>query len=46
MSSQIHLRIDDEQKKRWEDAVEDDPRFSTLSEYIRFAVEEQIASQE
>jgi len=40
--TQLNLRIKPDQKKRWQQAVEDDPRFNDLSSYIRFAVEEQI----
>jgi len=40
--AQFNLRLEQDQKERWEDHVENDPRFNSLSDYIRFAVEEQI----
>jgi Arc/MetJ-type ribon-helix-helix transcriptional regulator len=45
-SSQVHIRLDEEQKERWQEAVDNDPRFSSLSDFIRYSVEEQIQSQE
>jgi len=41
-SPSISLRIEDEQKERWEQALEKEPRIDNLSDFIRFAVEDYI----
>jgi hypothetical protein len=44
--TQINLRLEEDQKDRWEEHVEDNPRFNSLSDYIRYSVEEQIERDE
>ncbi|QGA82112.1 MULTISPECIES: hypothetical protein [Haloarculaceae] len=41
-SPTISLRIDDEQKERWEQALENEPRVQNLSDFIRLSVEDYI----
>ncbi len=40
---QINVAVDGDQKERWDRAVEDDPRFTTMSDLIRLSVEREIA---
>lgn len=41
---QVNVAVDGDQKERWENAVEQDPRFSTMSDLIRMSVEREIAT--
>lgn len=40
--AQITIRIDDDQKERWEQAIEEDYRASNMTNLIKIAVEDYI----
>lgn len=41
----IQVVVSDEQKTRWSDYAEDDPRFDSMSELVRRTVESEIATE-
>jgi len=41
--AKITIRVDDEQKQRWEDAQENEPRSSNMTNFVKLAVEDYIA---
>lgn len=45
-TTQINLRVSEDQKKRWEDYLEEEGRFSTVSELIRASVEAEISHEQ
>ncbi|WP_280536618.1 hypothetical protein [Halopenitus sp. POP-27] len=42
---QINIAVNSERKERWNEAVAEDPRFSTMSDLIRISVEREISSE-
>jgi Arc/MetJ-type ribon-helix-helix transcriptional regulator len=41
---QVNVSVEEETKERWEEAVEEDDRFSTMSDLVRVSVEREISS--
>lgn len=44
--TQLNLRVGESQKERWENYLEESGRYSTLSEFIRTSVEDNILEEE
>lgn len=42
---QIHVVVDEKQKERWQEEVEDSKRYETLSELIRISVEKELSGE-
>ena len=43
--ARVNVSVEDEQKNRWEDHVEDSPEYTTLSQLVRSAIEAEIADE-
>jgi len=44
--AKITIRVDDDQKKRWEEAQENEPRSSNMTNFVKLAVEDYIDRNE
>jgi hypothetical protein len=43
--ARVNVSVEDEQKNRWEEHVEDSPEYTTLSQLVRSAIEAEIADE-
>ncbi|MFB6185617.1 MAG: hypothetical protein ABEI86_01965 [Halobacteriaceae archaeon] len=41
--AKITIRVDDDQKQRWQEAEDNEPRSSNMTNFVKLAVEDYIA---